>query len=105
VLARYGWDVGLSHARTTATAIVVVCGLVVVVLLEREGGRRRALVYGLCGAMALLFALAVAVPFARDFFELEVPTGEMLVAWAIGAAIGVAGMLVVNPRSPIPAGR
>jgi cation-transporting P-type ATPase E len=105
VLARYGWDVGLSHARTTATAIVVVCGLVVVVLLEREGGRRRALVYGLCGAMALLFALAVAVPFARDFFELEVPTGEMLVAWAVGAAIGVAGMLVVNPRSPRPAGR
>jgi hypothetical protein len=55
--------------------------------------------------MAFLFVLAVAVPFARDFFELEVPTGEMLVAWAVGAAIGVAGMLVVNPRSPRPAAR
>ena len=94
LLARYGLDVGLAHARTVATGIVVACGLVVVLMLEREGGRRRALVYGLCAAMALLFALALAVPFARDFFELEAPTGEMLLAWAAGSAAGVAGMLV-----------
>jgi cytochrome b561 len=57
--------------------------------------------------MALLFALAVAVPFARDFFELEAPTGEMLVAWAAGAVVGIALMLLVTRlslRSPPPAG-
>jgi len=93
LLARYGFDVGLAHARTVTAGIVVACGLVVVLMLEREGGRRRALVYGLCAAMALLFVLALEVPFARDFFELEAPTGEMLVAWAAGSAAGIAGML------------
>ena len=100
LLARYSFDVGLAHARTVATATVVVCGLVVVIMLEREGGRGQGLVYGLCAAMALLFVLADAVPFARNFFELETPTGDMVVAWAIGSAVGVAGMLLVNPRSP-----
>ncbi|MFL5957977.1 MAG: HAD-IC family P-type ATPase [Solirubrobacterales bacterium] len=93
LLARYGFDVGLAHARTVTAGIVVACGLVVVLMLEREGGRRRALIYGLCAAMALLFVLALEVPFARDFFELEAPTGEMLVAWAAGSAAGIAGML------------
>ena len=100
LLARYSFDAGLAHSRTVATATVVVCGLVVVIMLEREGGRRQGLVYGLCAAMALLFVLADAVPFARNFFELETPTGDMVVAWAIGSAVGVAGMLLVNPRSP-----
>ena len=100
LLARYSFDVGLAQARTVATASVVVCGLVVVIMLEREGGRGKGLVYGLCAAMALLFVLADAVPFARNFFELETPTGDMVVAWAIGSAVGVAGMLLVNPRSP-----
>jgi P-type E1-E2 ATPase len=100
LLARYSFDVGLAHARTVATASVVVCGLVVVIMLEREGGRGKGLVYGLCAAMALLFVLADAVPFARNFFELETPTGDMVLAWAIGSAVGVAGMLLVNPRSP-----
>jgi cation-transporting P-type ATPase E len=96
LLARYGFDLALPRARTVATADVVVCGLLVVLLLEREGRRRRALVYGLCAAMALLFLLAVAVPFARHFFELAAPTWEMLVAWAVGAALGVGGMLAAS---------
>jgi magnesium-transporting ATPase (P-type) len=105
LLARYGFDLSLPRSRTVATATVVTCGLAVVVMLEREGGRRTSLVYGLCAAMALLFLLAVAVPFARHFFELAAPTGDMLVAWAAGAALGVVGMLAVSPRSPRRAGR
>jgi magnesium-transporting ATPase (P-type) len=105
LLARYGFDLSLPRSRTVATATVVTCGLAVVVMLEREGGRGTSLVYGLCAAMALLFLLAVAVPFARHFFELAAPTGDMLVAWAAGAALGVVGMLAVSPRSPRRAGR
>ena len=45
--------------------------------------------------MALLFVLALAVPFLRDFYELATPTGEAVAAWAIGAALGIGGMLVV----------
>jgi len=43
--------------------------------------------------MLALFALALAVPFLREFYELTPPTGESIAAWAIGTAIGVGGML------------
>ena len=93
LLARYGFDLGLGHSRTVATGIVVVCGLAVVIRLEGEGGLRRLAVAGLCAAMALLFVLALVVPFLRDFYELSMPTGESVAAWAVGVALGVGGML------------
>jgi cation-transporting ATPase E len=93
LLARYGFDLGLSRSRTVATGIVVVCGLAVVMRLESETGRRRLAVGGLCAAMAVLFLLALFVPFLRDFYELSTLTGEAIVAWAVGVALGVGGML------------
>ena len=33
------------------------------------------------------------VPFLRDFYELSTPTGEAVVAWGFGAALGIGGML------------
>jgi cation-transporting P-type ATPase E len=93
LLARYGFDLGLTRSRTVATGIVVACGLAVVLRLEGEGGRRRLAVGGLCAAMALLFVLALLVPFLREFYELSTPTGEAVAAWALGVALGVGGML------------
>ena len=93
LLARYGFDLGLSRARTVATGIVVVCGLAVVMRLEVERGRRRLAVAGLCILMGLLFVLALVIPFLRHFYELSTPTGEAVAAWAVGVAIGVGGML------------
>jgi magnesium-transporting ATPase (P-type) len=93
LLARYGFHLGLIRSRTVSTGIVVVCGLAVVMRLEGEGGRRALLVAGLCVLMALLFALALLIPFLRDFYELATPTGKAVAAWAIGTAIGVGGML------------
>jgi hypothetical protein len=93
VLARYGFGLDLTHSRTVATGIVVVCGLAVVIRLETEGGRRRLAVVGLCALMALLFALALVIPFLRHFYELSTPTGHTVAAWALGTALGVGGML------------
>jgi cation-transporting P-type ATPase E len=93
LLARYGFELSLSRSRTVATGIVVACGLAVVIRLETEPGRRRFAVAGLCGAMALLFLLALFIPFLRDFFELSRPTGEAVAAWALGVALGIGGML------------
>ena len=95
LVARYGFDLGLTRSRTVATGIVVVCGLAVVIRLEAEPGRRRLAVDGLCALMALLFALALIVPFLRNFYELTTPTGEAVAAWALGTAIGVGSMLGV----------
>jgi hypothetical protein len=93
-IARYGFDLNVGHSRTVATGIVVVCGLAVVLRLEGGHGRRRRLaVLGLCAAMALLFALALVIPFLRDFYELAKPTGAAVASWAIGAAIGIGGMV------------
>jgi hypothetical protein len=61
--------------------------------LESQPGRRRLAVAALCAAMALLFLLALAVPFLRDFYELSTPTAEGVLAWAVGVALGVGGML------------
>jgi magnesium-transporting ATPase (P-type) len=93
LIARYGFDLDLSRSRTVATGIVVVCGLAIVLRLETQGGRRRLAVGGLCAAMALLFGLALVVPFLRHFYELSTPTGEAVVSWAIGVALGIGGML------------
>jgi magnesium-transporting ATPase (P-type) len=93
VLARYVFDLDLGLARTVATGVVVVCGLTVVMRLEAGPRSRRFAVSALCAAMAMLFLLALAVPFLRAFFQLEVPTGEAVAAWAAGTALGVVGML------------
>ncbi|MQA75249.1 MAG: hypothetical protein GEU88_13055 [Solirubrobacterales bacterium] len=72
---------------------MVASGLAVVMRLEGgERGRRRLAVGGLCAAMALLFLLALVVPFLREFYELSAPTSEAVAAWAAGATLGVGGM-------------
>jgi hypothetical protein len=93
LIAHYGFDLGIAHSRTVATGIVVACGLAVVLRLEGHGGRRGLAVAALCAAMALLFLLALAIPFLRHFYELTKPTGDAVVAWAIGSALGIGGML------------
>jgi magnesium-transporting ATPase (P-type) len=95
LFARYGLDIGLRRSRTVATGIVVFCGLAVVLLIESEcsGTRRRVAVAVLCALMALLFVLALVVPFLRHFYELTSPTGEEFGAWALGTVVGVGGMV------------
>jgi cation-transporting P-type ATPase E len=94
LLARYGYDLPLREARTVATATVVACGLAVVIRLEAgERRRRRLAVLALCAAMALLFALALAIPWLREFYELSALGPGAVIAWAVGSALGIGGML------------
>jgi magnesium-transporting ATPase (P-type) len=93
VIARYGFGLSVTHSRTVATGIVVVCGLAVVIRIEGGNERRRLEVGGLCVVMLLLFALALVVPFLRRFYELTTPGGDAVIAFAIGSALGIAGML------------
>jgi magnesium-transporting ATPase (P-type) len=92
LIARYGFDLGLTRSRTVATGIAVVCGLAVVMRLENQPGKRRLAVGALCAAMALLFLLALAIPLLRDFYELTPPTAQAALAWGIGVTLGIGGM-------------
>ncbi len=89
LLARQAFDASLTEARSVTAATVVTVGLAIVMVLEDEPGRRRLAVGSLCALMALGFVLVCALPAGRDFFELATPNGEMVAAWAIGAAVAV----------------
>lgn len=94
IIARYGFELSLIRSRTVATGTVVVCGLAVVMRLETGPRRRRLAIAGLSELMVALFSLALIVPFLRSFYELSTPTGDALVAWALGTGLGVGGMLL-----------
>jgi magnesium-transporting ATPase (P-type) len=97
LLERYAFDGSLAEARTVTAATVVTAGLTIVIALEDEPGKRRLAVGSLCGLMALGFVFFVAVPAGRDWFDLAVPTGAMLAAWAIGATVAI-GLLALALR-------
>ncbi|NYE94062.1 cation-transporting ATPase E [Psychromicrobium silvestre] len=71
----------LEAGRTATTAAVLLIALWVLGTLARPFDRWRAAVVA---AMVLGLVLVLAVPFAREFFALQVPTG-----WLLAVTIGV----------------
>jgi hypothetical protein len=73
----------------------------------RAASWRRGVVVGaMCARLALLYALALAFPFSRDFFELSVPGPELVAMALAGAAIAVLALYLsgfVPGRSPAAA--
>ncbi len=94
LISRHLLDVSLEESRTITCATVVTAGLAIVMVLEDEPGRRRLLVGSLCALMAIGFVLAILIGPIQDFFALERFSGEMLLAWAAGSAIGLTLMAI-----------
>jgi magnesium-transporting ATPase (P-type) len=91
-------DLDLTEARTVAVTVLVLVGLWFVLILEATGRRRGWWVVGLCLAMLALYALCLAFPGPREFFELAVP-GALAVASALaGAGMAAAGLWLTDPR-------
>ena len=76
-LARGPFDQTLDEARTTAALVLVSVGLVVLVRLAQPLTAWRLM---LVASMIGLFVLALVLPFARDFFALDLPSAETLLA-------------------------
>jgi cation-transporting ATPase E len=74
--ARWTPGVTLEEERTAATIVLLIVGLWVLVLLARPFTVLRAL---LVAAMVGLFVVAMVWPFARDYFELELPPEQVMV--------------------------
>jgi cation-transporting ATPase E len=83
----------LDAGRTAATTTLIVLGLAFVLLLERGPGREHiaiqsymlAMVVGLAG----LYAGILAIPFLRDFFEMELLDATQWFLSLFSAAIGL----------------
>jgi cation-transporting ATPase E len=82
-------DVSLTEARTAATATLLLLGLVILLLISRPWKPWKA---GLAAAMATCYVLVMAWPFARDYFELDLPTADAWIAVAVATVIGGAGI-------------
>jgi cation-transporting P-type ATPase E len=89
-LARSESGVSQTEARTTATITLFLVALWVLAILARPTNPWRA---GLVLAMAAAFAVIMAVPGLRDFFALNPPRGELVLA---AIAIAAAGGFVIE---------
>jgi cation-transporting ATPase E len=83
----------LEEGRTAATTTLVVLGLGFILLLERGPGREhiaiQSYMLALVAALGALYALVLAVPVARDFFELTQLGGGQLFLSLLSAAGGL----------------
>ena len=83
----------LEAGRTAATTTLVVLGLCFILLLERGPGREhiaiQSYMLALVAALGALYALALAVPAARDFFDLTPMGGGQLFLALLSAAAGL----------------
>ena len=99
--ARVEADVGLDESRTTATLVLLVVGLWILVLLARPiTGWRASLVTWMVGA----FAVILVVPELRDFYALDLPRWDALGWGVVVAALALAflevGWTVAQHRLP-----
>jgi cation-transporting ATPase E len=96
-IAYHHAETTLAEARTAATLTLLGTGLVVLVVASRPLRRWKV---GLATTMASLYAVVMAVPVGRRFFDLSVPP---LATWLVAAAATiVAGFAVVMVPRVMP---
>jgi cation-transporting P-type ATPase E len=100
-LARHVNGVSLDEARTTATLVLLVVGLYVLALLARPITPYRAV---LVASMVGIVVLILVVPWARDFYALDLPETAVLVGGSCVAFAAIAvlegGWMFVQHRLP-----
>ncbi|MDW3219249.1 MAG: HAD-IC family P-type ATPase [Acidimicrobiales bacterium] len=85
--------VDLAEARTAATATLLLLGLVILVMISRP---LKPWKLGLAAAMAACYMLVMIWPFARDYFELDLPEAGALGLVAAAGVIGGAGIVATT---------
>jgi cation-transporting ATPase E len=89
-------DSELAEARTLATITLLGLGLVILLVVSRPIVPWK---IALAGAMGGLYAIVMAVPFSRTYFELNIPTagdwlGPLIAVVAGGAIIAAIPKIV-----------
>ncbi len=93
-LARHQTDLSEPETRSLATITLLGIGLVVLIVASRP---LHVWKIGLAGGMAGGYAVLMAVPFTRHFFELDLFAGPGL-ALVVGAiAVAGSGIVLIAP--------
>jgi P-type E1-E2 ATPase len=93
LFALHDLDLSVPESRTVALTTLVLSGLYLVMALEAGGsGRRSALVGGMCAVLGGFYALAIALPFMRSFFQLVVPSAGMVATALLASAVSIAAL-------------
>ncbi len=96
VLARER-DYAGDQARAAATAVAMITGLCVLVLVSRP---LHAWKLGLIAAMAALFVAAVTVPWAQRFFHVDLPAELAVEATVIGLVASAVIVVLAPEKGP-----
>jgi cation-transporting ATPase E len=99
-LARADDDMSLIQSRTVATITLLTAGLTILVLVSRPLATWKLM---LAVAMGGFYAVVLAIPTLREFFELDLPPASFVPILVAGAAAGAVG-IVLLPRL-LPWGR
>ncbi|MDG1367872.1 MAG: hypothetical protein P8P85_12510, partial [Acidimicrobiales bacterium] len=96
--ALYEWvrrldGITLAEARTAATVTLLSIGLTILMLISRP---LKPWKIGLAAAMAGLYAVVMAIPFGREYFELDLPTSEAWVGVSVAAVAGSIGVWITS---------
>ncbi|HEY7206619.1 MAG TPA: HAD-IC family P-type ATPase [Gaiellaceae bacterium] len=91
-------------SQTVAVTVLVLVGLFLILALEASGRRRTTAVSVLVGGLLALYAVVLALPATRDFFQLAVPGPAAILISLLGAGVAIAG-LAVSSDSFVPGRR
>ena len=94
-IARRHDEVTLAEARTVATFTLLGVGLVILVVISRP---LRPWKIGLAAAMAGSYLIVMVWPWARNFFELDIPPAWMWIPTIAAVVIAGSGVLTI-PRA------
>jgi cation-transporting ATPase E len=98
VLGVEALDLDVVQARTISVSVFVVASLYVIFALEATSPSRARWVGGMCLALLAAYVLVVAIPFFRDLFEVDIPSGRVLWLVCLGAAISLAVLTLLRIR-------
>jgi magnesium-transporting ATPase (P-type) len=98
VLAVESFGLDVVDARTVSVTIFVVASLYVVFALEATNPRRARWVGSMCLVLLVAYVLVIAIPFFRDLFDVEVPSGTALGLVFLGAGISLVVLTLVGIR-------
>ena len=87
--ARRNFDLALNEQRTLATITLLIIGLAI---LLTASGRLQLWKVALTAAMAASYALIMAIPFSREYFELDLFSGQPIIV--VAAAAGIASIAI-----------